>query len=197
MAIRLPLFWRTWTWARASTCPQVLAWHMGRDYSYCRALELTDHQVSGFVYSWFLENAEKRRPRNSKAHAPHWCYLDTCFALSSASQDALVFVQGAVSLDLLLGQKVIPKQLFAGFWNRIPKIWGPKTMTYVPIARHLANFPFAALQGFKLVLAQMRRRFHGLVIYLFHWSGLIIAELLECIHIMRLQRSSQFFQISP
>ena len=59
--IRLPLFWRTWTRARASTRPHVLAWHMGRDYSYCRASELTDCQVSGFVFSWFLENSEKAK----------------------------------------------------------------------------------------------------------------------------------------
>ena len=59
--IRFPLFWRTWTRARASTCPHVLAWHMGRDYSYCRASELTDSQVSGFVFSWFLENTEKTK----------------------------------------------------------------------------------------------------------------------------------------
>ena len=31
---------------------------MGRDYSYCRASELTDHQVSGFV---FTENTEKAK----------------------------------------------------------------------------------------------------------------------------------------
>ena len=59
--IRLPLFWRTWTRARARTRPHVLAWHMGRDYSYCRASELTDSQVSGFVFSWFLENTEKTK----------------------------------------------------------------------------------------------------------------------------------------
>ena len=61
--IRLPLFWRTWTRAQASTPsrPHVLAWHMGRDYSNCRASELTDLQVSGFVFSWFLKNTEKTR----------------------------------------------------------------------------------------------------------------------------------------
>ena len=85
----LPLFWRTWTQALASTRPHVLAWHMGRDYSYCRASELTDCQVSGFVhvqawhmgrdysycraseltdcqvsgfvFSWLLENTEKTK----------------------------------------------------------------------------------------------------------------------------------------
>ena len=36
---------------------------MGRDQSDCGALELTDCQVSSFVFSWFLENREKRRPR--------------------------------------------------------------------------------------------------------------------------------------
>ena len=41
--------------------PNVLAWHVGREYSYCRASELTDCQVSGFVYSWFLENTEKMK----------------------------------------------------------------------------------------------------------------------------------------
>ena len=61
MTIRLALFWRTWTRARARTRPHVLAWHMGRDYSDCRASELTDRQVSGFVFSWFLENTEKRK----------------------------------------------------------------------------------------------------------------------------------------
>ena len=59
--IQLALFWRTQTWALASTCPHVLAWHMDRDYSYCRASELTDRQVSGFVFSWFLENTEKTK----------------------------------------------------------------------------------------------------------------------------------------
>ena len=54
--IQLALFWRTWTRARARTRPHMLAWHMGRDYSDCRASELTDSQVSGFVFSWFLEN---------------------------------------------------------------------------------------------------------------------------------------------
>ena len=57
----LPLFGRTWAWARASTHPHVLAWHMGRDYSDCRASELTDRQVSGFIFSWFLENTEKTK----------------------------------------------------------------------------------------------------------------------------------------
>ena len=57
----LPLFWRTWTQALASTRPHVQAWHMGRDYSYCRASELTDCQVSGFVFSWLLENTEKTK----------------------------------------------------------------------------------------------------------------------------------------
>ena len=59
--IWLPLFWRTWTQAWASTCPHVLAWHMGRDYSDCWASVLTDSQVSGFVYSWFLENTLKTK----------------------------------------------------------------------------------------------------------------------------------------
>ena len=59
--IRLPLFWRTWTRARARTRPHVRAWHMGRDYSNCRASELTDRQVSGFVFSRFLENTEKTK----------------------------------------------------------------------------------------------------------------------------------------
>ena len=55
---------------------------MDRDYSNCRALELTDHQVSGFVFSWFLENTEKTKASQdtflrlmpirdfSKTHAP-------------------------------------------------------------------------------------------------------------------------------
>ena len=59
--IWLALFWRTWTRARACTRPHALAWHMGRDTSYYRALELTDLQVSGFVFSWFLENTEKTK----------------------------------------------------------------------------------------------------------------------------------------
>ena len=59
--IRLPLFWRTWTWGRASTRPHVRARHMGRDYSYCRASALTDSKVSGFIYSWILENTGKTK----------------------------------------------------------------------------------------------------------------------------------------
>ena len=51
--IQLALFWRTWTRALASTRPHVLAWHVGRDYSYCGALELTGRQVRGFVFSWY------------------------------------------------------------------------------------------------------------------------------------------------
>ena len=60
---RLPLFWRTWTLARASTCPHasVRAWHIGRDYSDCRGSELTDRQVSGFIYSWFLGKYKKTK----------------------------------------------------------------------------------------------------------------------------------------
>ena len=50
-SIWLPLFWRTWTWARASNHPHVRGWHMGRYYS----------QVSGFVFSWFLETTEKTK----------------------------------------------------------------------------------------------------------------------------------------
>ena len=57
--ILFALFWRTWTWAWAHTHPHVLASQMGRDYSDCRASELTDCQVSGFVFFWFLENTEK------------------------------------------------------------------------------------------------------------------------------------------
>ena len=68
MTIWLPLFWRTWSRARASTRPHVQAWHMGRHYSNCRASELTDRQVSGFIFSWFLENTEKMKA-SSKAHA--------------------------------------------------------------------------------------------------------------------------------
>ena len=34
---------------------------MGRDYIDCRALELTDLQASGLVYSLFLENTEKMK----------------------------------------------------------------------------------------------------------------------------------------
>ena len=56
--IQLPLFWRTWIRAQASTRPHVQAWQMSRDYSCCRASELND----GFVYSWFLENRGKPRP---------------------------------------------------------------------------------------------------------------------------------------
>ena len=58
MTIWPPLFWRTLTLAQALTHPHVQAWHMGRDCSYCRASELTDSQVSGFIYSWFVENTE-------------------------------------------------------------------------------------------------------------------------------------------
>ena len=52
---------------------------MARDYSLCRALELTDHQVSGFVFSWFLENTENTKASLirdfSKAHAQGWCTI--------------------------------------------------------------------------------------------------------------------------
>ena len=48
-------------WGPGPTRPHVLAWHMGRDHSYCRASELTDRQISGFVYSLFLENTEKTK----------------------------------------------------------------------------------------------------------------------------------------
>ena len=41
----------------------VMAWQMGRDYSYCRASELIDRQVSGLVFFQFLENKKNRRPR--------------------------------------------------------------------------------------------------------------------------------------
>ena len=51
----------TWTRVLASTSPHVLAWHMGRDYGDYRASELTERQVRGFVYSWFLENTEKTK----------------------------------------------------------------------------------------------------------------------------------------
>ena len=59
--ILLLLFWRTWTWARARTCPHVRAWHRGRNYSYYRNSELTDSQVSGFVFSWLLKNTVKTK----------------------------------------------------------------------------------------------------------------------------------------
>ena len=68
--IQNPLFWRTWTRPsefhclgelEASTSPHVQAWHMGRDYSYCRASELTDLQVSGIFFFWFLKNTEKTK----------------------------------------------------------------------------------------------------------------------------------------
>ena len=69
--IQLALFWGTslGTRARARTHPHVLAWQMGRDYSDCRASELTDWQVSGFwrsVASFipdFSKTQKKRRPR--------------------------------------------------------------------------------------------------------------------------------------
>ena len=56
MNIWLPMFGSTWSQARASTSPHVLAWHMGRDYSNWRASELTDHQVSGLVFAGLLSN---------------------------------------------------------------------------------------------------------------------------------------------
>ena len=59
--IRPPLFWITWTRARARTRPHVRAWYMGRDHSYCRASELTDSQVSGSVYCWFLDSGRYRK----------------------------------------------------------------------------------------------------------------------------------------
>ena len=97
----LPLFWRTWTWALAtgSTRPHVRAWHTGRDYSNCRTSELTDRQVSGFIFSWFLENAEKTKaswetflrlmPLTVKSQAILWAWpqlfgsvLDLIFSFS-------------------------------------------------------------------------------------------------------------------
>ena len=59
--IWLALFWRTWSRARARTRWHVRAWHMCRDYGDCRASELTDRHVSGFVFFWFLENTEKMK----------------------------------------------------------------------------------------------------------------------------------------
>ena len=50
--ILLPLFWRTWAGALASSRAQVLAWNVGKDHGYCTASELTDCQISGF--SFFL-----------------------------------------------------------------------------------------------------------------------------------------------
>ena len=82
--IRFPLFWRTWTRARARTLPHGRAWHMGRNYSDCRASELTDRQVSSFVYSWFLESTEKNEGlvRDfSKAHAPDCPWFEYGFWL--------------------------------------------------------------------------------------------------------------------
>ena len=65
--IWLPLLWRTWTRARARTCPHVLAWHIGRDYSDCRASELTDRRVTArSVASFFPDFSKiqkKQRPR--------------------------------------------------------------------------------------------------------------------------------------
>ena len=95
--IGLPLFWRTWTRAaraRARTRPHVLAWHMGSDYSDCRALELTDSQVSGFVHFWFLENTEKMNSPEETflrlmpltalvlSHIQFWLPLQSCINLN-------------------------------------------------------------------------------------------------------------------
>ena len=65
--IRLPLFWRTWTraWDSLTTLAHMCwpgTWaENARDYSDCRASELTDSQVSGLIFSWFLENTEKTK----------------------------------------------------------------------------------------------------------------------------------------
>ena len=64
--IWLPLFWRTWTLA---TRPHVLAWHISRDYSDCRASdsEMTDRQpCARSVASFFPDVSKiptKQRPR--------------------------------------------------------------------------------------------------------------------------------------
>ena len=68
--IRLALFWRTWTWALASTLPRVAAWHMDRDYSYCRASKLTD-----LISQKYRKNEGLIRDF-SKAHAPNCLELN-------------------------------------------------------------------------------------------------------------------------
>ena len=65
--IWLPIIWRTGARSRASPRPHVLAWHMGRDYSDCRALEL----------HFFLISRKYRKKEGfvrdfSKAHAQDW-----------------------------------------------------------------------------------------------------------------------------
>ena len=48
---------------------------MGRDYSYCWTSKLTDSQVSGLVFSWFLKNTAKNEGLIKdffEAHAPDW-----------------------------------------------------------------------------------------------------------------------------
>ena len=72
----LPLFWQTWTQALPSTRPHVLAWDMGRDYSFCSDWPPAWHQVSGFVYFWFLKKNRKNEGLVrgfSKAYAQDWC----------------------------------------------------------------------------------------------------------------------------
>ena len=129
--IWLPLFWRTWTRARASTRPHVLAWHMGRDYSDCRASELTDRQVSGFVFSWFLKKIQKNlRPHErlqgfSKAHAPGWHKrVHKCYSLQTYSSRSSItipcqcwFIERA---DITLwSKKNLPKCTFSPHQFRI------------------------------------------------------------------------------
>ena len=66
--IQLPLFWRTSTRARARTRPHVWAWQMGRDYSDCRASELTDLQVS--ATQWLRIFLIPRKYRKNEGSCP-------------------------------------------------------------------------------------------------------------------------------
>ena len=69
-----------WPGPALAQCPHVQAWHIHRDYSYCRTLELTDHQVSGFLFPDFSKTQKKQTPhqRHFEGSCPcmprtKWC----------------------------------------------------------------------------------------------------------------------------
>ena len=80
--IRLPLFWRTWTWALASSRPHVLAWHMGRYCSDCRA---SDSQISGFGFPDISKIQKKRRPHKRLFQGSCPWLTQTLVAINSES----------------------------------------------------------------------------------------------------------------
>ena len=89
--IWLPLFWRSWTRAVAHTRPRVLAWHMGRNHSQCRAPELTesDRQPGQWLHL-FLISRKYRKNKGLvrdffKAHAPDCLALTNSILWKSAT----------------------------------------------------------------------------------------------------------------